>query len=105
MSYQIISFFEYLASKYPPTLSIKHVSEITNETEQTIRNSVSKGAYPIPSFKLGRKRLFRLTDVAAFIDQQFKIATAQKPQPKPLGRPTKAQQVTKRRLNIAELSG
>ncbi len=105
MSDSIISFFEYLTSKYPPTLSIRHVSEITNETEQTIRNGVSKGAYPIPSFKLGRKRLFRLTDVATFIDQQFQLASSPKAQPKPIGRPTKAAQIAKRRLNMHESAG
>ncbi len=96
------SFFEYLTSKYPPTLSIRLLSEITNETEQTIRNAISKGTYPIPSFKFGSKRLFRLTDVAAFIDQQFRIASTHTSQPKPLGRPTKAQQIAKRRLSATE---
>lgn len=99
------SFTEYLSSKYPPVLSIRLLSEITTETEQSIRNSLSKGNYPIPSFKFGHKRLFRLTDIATYIDQQFKAASAPKSHPKPLGRPTKAEQVAKRRLSMQEPTG
>ncbi|WP_158332653.1 helix-turn-helix domain-containing protein [Burkholderia multivorans] len=54
----------YLSSLYPPALSVAQVAEITSEAPQTIRNRLSKGSkvkYPIPSFKVGRKRVFRLS--------------------------------------------
>lgn len=61
-----LSLISYLTPLYPPTLTVRHLSEITNEHEQTIRNAISQGKYPIPSFKLGGKRLFRLVDVATY---------------------------------------
>ena len=72
MSVAANTFAEYLSTRYPPTLSVREVSEITSEHEQTIRNKVSKKVYPIPSFTIGRKRLFRLIDVAAFMNDSIR---------------------------------
>lgn len=88
------SFVEFLSTRYPPTLSVREVSEITSEHEQTIRNKVSKGAYPIPSFTLGRKRLFRLIDVADYIERQCATDPSNHSNKRPKrGRPTKVQQL------------
>ncbi|MGR8024366.1 MULTISPECIES: helix-turn-helix domain-containing protein [Burkholderiales] len=90
----------YLSSLYPPALSVAQVAEITSEAPQTIRNRLSKGSkvkYPIPSFKVGRKRVFRLIDVAAFIDQQCAEDPSNPANLRPRrGRPTKAEQIAKR---------
>ena len=50
------------------------MGEITSTSVDSIRNALSKGSYPIPSFKIGRKRVFRLVDVAAYLDHQFSDA-------------------------------
>jgi len=94
--FNFVTSLEYLSTRYSPTLSIPDVSEITGEHEQTIRNRLSAGDYPIPSFKVGKKRLFRLQDVAAYIDQMC-LADASHPSNKPSqrGRPTKVQQIAK----------
>lgn len=86
----------YLSSLYPPALSVAQVAEITSEAPQTIRNRLSAGTYPVPSFKVGRKRAFRLIDVAAFIDRQC-AEDPSNPSNRPArrGRPTKVQQVAK----------
>lgn len=86
----------YLSSLYPPALSVAQVAEITSEAPQTIRNRLSAGTYPVPSFKVGRKRAFRLVDVAAFIDRQC-ADDPSNPSNRPVrrGRPTKVQQVAK----------
>jgi hypothetical protein len=91
-------FFDTLSKQYPPTLSVHLLSEITNEHEQTIRNKVSQGSYPIASFKIGRKRLFKLIDVAAYIDQQC-AQDRSHPTNRPArrGRPTKVAQLAKQR--------
>lgn len=90
--------FDYLSTQYPPTLSVHQVSEITSEHEQTIRNKVCKGDYPIPSFKLGKKRLFRLVDVAGYIDQQCMADPSHPSNKRPKrGRPTKVAQLAKQR--------
>ncbi|MBF4081906.1 helix-turn-helix domain-containing protein [Burkholderia pseudomallei] len=86
----------YLSALYPPALSIAQVAEITSEAPQTIRNRLSAGTYPVPSFKVGRKRAFRLVDVAAFIDQQIAVDPSNPANlPARRGRPTKVQQVAK----------
>ncbi|CAJ0788876.1 MULTISPECIES: hypothetical protein [Ralstonia] len=43
MAFAQLTFLEYLTPLYPPTLSVRQVSEITSETEQTIRNAISLG--------------------------------------------------------------
>lgn len=95
--FNFVTSLEYLSTRYSPTLSVPDVSEITGEHEQTIRNRLSAGDYPIASFKIGKRRLFRLQDIAAYIDQMC-LADASHPsnkRPKP-GRPTKIQQLAKR---------
>lgn len=93
-----ISTLEFLCKSYPPTLTVEQVSEITSEQPQTIRNLVSQGRYRIPSFKIGRKRVFRLVDVADFIDRQFQADPSHPSHLKPRrGRPTKIEQMARRR--------
>lgn len=97
MSFRAPSFLDFLSSKYPPTLTVEQVSEITSEHPQTIRNMVSQKRYHVPSFKVGRKRLFRLTDVASFIDRQFQSDPGQTIRARPKrGRPTKIEQMARR---------
>ena len=67
---------DYLSSKYPPSLSVNQVAEITSTSADAVRNALSRGNYPIPSFKLGRRRLFRLVDVAAHLDVQFRATNS-----------------------------
>lgn len=64
-----LNSLDFLAARFPATVNVKQLSQITSESTQTIRNRLSCGTYPIPSFKLGRKRLFRLLDVAHYLDQ------------------------------------
>lgn len=86
---------DFLSRYYGPNLTLRDLSSITTQHEQTIRNSVYKGEYPIPSFKIGGKRLFRLMDVAAYIDQQYAAANTPVKTPK-RGRPTKVEQIARR---------
>lgn len=96
MAFTQLTFLEYLTPLYPPTLSVRQVSEITSETEQTIRNAISQGRYPIPSFKLGGKRVFRLLDVADYIDGLCAADPSHAANRRPRrGRPTKVQQQAK----------
>ena len=89
-----VSTLDFLCKSYPPTLNVEQVSEITSEQPQTIRNLVSQGCYRIPSFKIGRKCVFRLVDVADFIDRQFLADPSHPSHLKPRrGRPTKVEQL------------
>jgi len=99
--FKFVASIEYLSTRYLPTLSIHEVSEITGEHEQTIRNRLSAGDYPIASFKVGKRRLFRLLDVATYIDQQCLADSSHPSQKRPQrGRPTKVQQLAKRQAQI-----
>lgn len=74
MNLPTVSTLDYLSSRYPPSLSVKQVGEITSESVDTIRQQLSRGRYPIPSFKVGSRRVFRLIDVAVYIDRQYAAA-------------------------------
>ncbi|SPD48424.1 conserved protein of unknown function [Cupriavidus neocaledonicus] len=90
------TLLEYLTQLYPPTLSVRQVSEITSETEQTIRNAISQRRYPIPSFKIGSKRVFSLVEVAGYLEGLRTADPSHPANQRPKrGRPTKVEQVAR----------
>lgn len=88
------STLDYLACFYGPNVTLNELSSITTQHVKTIQNGILRGEYPIPSFKIGKKRVFRLVDVADYLDRQFAAAnnSSQK-----RGRPTKVQQIARRK--------
>lgn len=92
-----LSSLDFLASRYPATLSVKQLSLITSESEQTIRNKLSCGSYPITSFLHGRKRLFRLIDVAQYLDQVCGLGGMVLVPRR--GRPSKLEQLRRREMD------
>lgn len=64
-----LSTLDLLTQRYRVLLTIPEVAEITSMQPQTIRNRLARGDFPIPSLKIGRRRLFRVVDVAAFLDR------------------------------------
>lgn len=48
-------------------LTLEETAELLNRPPNTLRYWVARGEAP-PSFKLGRRRMFRLEDVEAWID-------------------------------------
>lgn len=92
------SSLSYLSTKYPPTLSVEQLAEITSESPQTIRNRLNLGTYHVPSFKIGRKRVFRLIDVAQFLDQRLFDDPSHPSHRRPKrGRPTKVEVAARER--------
>ena len=55
---------------------------------QTVRNRITAGTFPVPTFLVGSRRFVRLFDLASFIDALGTSVLAHG-----RGRPTKAQQV------------
>lgn len=101
-----LSSLDFLATRFPATVNVKQVSQITSEAPQTIRNRLSCGTYPIPSFTIGRKRLFRLLDVANYLDQvcglRGLVMTPKR------GRPSKLEQLRRREkgsLGVTQMAG
>ena len=89
------STLDLLTRSYGPNVTLSELSSITTQNVRTIQNGIIKGDYPIPSFKIGGKRVFRLVDVADYLDRQF--AAANMPRlPKKTGRPSKMEQNARR---------
>jgi len=88
---------ELLIGQFAPAvlLSIKQVSQVTGQAEQTIRNLISQNRTTLPTGKVGGRRVVHVLDLAAWLDEQ-RIAPSDVPVPTPLrrrpGRPTKVEQ-------------
>lgn len=63
---------------------------LLKRNEQAIRNQISAGHFPIPSYREGGKRFCDVRDVAAYLDGQ-RSTVEKKP-----GRPTKASRIEAR---------
>jgi len=95
------SSLSYLSTKYPPTLNVEQLAEITSESPQTIRNRLTLGTYHVPSFKVGRKRVFRLIDVAQFLDQRLFDDPSYPSHCRPKrGRPTKVERAMREQHRV-----
>lgn len=100
MAFAHLTYLQYLSPLYPPTLSVRQVSEITSETEQTIRNALNKKRYPIPSFKIGSKRVFSLVEVAAYLEALRTADPSHLANQRPKrGRPTKVEKLLRERAH------
>jgi hypothetical protein len=105
-----LSTLDFLRARFDTlSISVAQLSLVTREHEQSIRNSLSQGKYPIQSFKAGGKRLFLLVDVAAFIDQSREEAAAEirgrseknsGQLKRRRGRPTKAEQIARQQSDF-----
>ncbi len=88
---------ELLVEQFAPSvfLSIKQVSQVTGQAEQTIRNLISQGRTSLPIRKGGGKRLVHVLDLAEWIERQRtlnpEVRIPEEPRRRP-GRPTKAEQ-------------
>lgn len=51
----------------PLLIGVKEIARALNIAEITVRKKLCKGDFPVPSFKVGRRRLFRRSDLQAFI--------------------------------------
>jgi hypothetical protein len=48
-------------------VSVGATAEMLSIAEKSVRNKLSAGTFPIPSYLFGGKRLFKLSEVLAFI--------------------------------------
>lgn len=80
----------YLETLFPrqAALPILAVGETIGMPAQTVRNRISDGTFPIPSFKQGARRMCLKAEVAAYLDR----ITAQQHKPK-RGARTKAERI------------
>ena len=88
---------ELLVSQFAPAvlLTLKQVSQVTGQAEQTIRNLISQNRTTLPTRKVGGRRVVHVLDLAAWIEEQRvgpdDVPIADPPRRRP-GRPTKTEQ-------------
>lgn len=88
---------ELLVSQFAPAvlLTLKQVSKVTGQAEQTIRNLISQNRTTLPTRKVGGRRVVHVLDLAAWLDEQ-RVAPGDVPlavpPPRRPGRPSKAEQ-------------
>lgn len=86
-----LSSFQIIQQFYPgqSRLSLLSLAKLLDFADQSIRNSISAGKFPIKSYKDGAHRFFDIRDVAAYLEK-MRDGVIQKPVSKAKrGRPTK----------------
>ena len=88
---------ELLVSRFAPAvlLTLKQVSQVTGQAEQTIRNLISQNRTILPTRKVGGRRVVHVLDLAAWLEEQRiapgdDVPIEESPRRRP-GRPTKAE--------------
>jgi hypothetical protein len=78
-------------------MTVKQIAELLNTTPQSVRNQISRGREDISvprSFRLGNRRVWLREAAFAWLREKAGVVTP--PRIKP-GRPTKAEQLERRR--------
>ena len=78
-------------------LTVAQLAELLGMAQQTIYNRHSDGGSLPPCVKLGRALRFPEDGVAAWIQQQLEVPVAVHREQRRPGRPTKAEQIARRR--------
>lgn len=60
-----------LLDRYGLTMDLKQLGELIHMTPGSIRSSISAGTFPIPTIRIGMRRLAFTTDVARYIDESL----------------------------------
>lgn len=81
-------------------MTIRNLASITGLADQTIRNGLANGSYPIESIRQGRQRLLLTQDVVKYLAGQHERANW----PWRLrGRPSKVEQLTRLQSDFCEV--
>jgi hypothetical protein len=86
-----ISSLQIIQQFYPgqSRLSLLSLAKLLDFANQSVRNSISAGTFPIKSYKDGAHRFFDIRDIAEYLEKKRGEAI-QKPAKPRRGRPTKA---------------
>ena len=95
-SIQDSSALEIILKLHPgqSRLSLVALAKLLDWAEQSIRNAISDGTFPIKSYKDGAHRFFDIRDIAEHLEKKRGEAI-QKPKKNKVGRPTKAAQLAR----------
>ncbi|WP_414631053.1 helix-turn-helix domain-containing protein [Aquabacterium sp. UBA2148] len=93
-----MSTLDLLATRLPAVVDLRTAARETGFAEQTIRNSLHQGKCPFRGYKDGNRWKFRLQDLADYIDSRcVDEESGGRRGPGKLGRPTKKEQIERRR--------
>lgn len=81
----------YLETIFPQQVSLPvlKAGHVMGMAQQTVKNKVHKGKFPVPTFKVGGRRMCLKSDVAAYLDALSETT----PKPK-RGARTKVERIT-----------
>jgi len=68
---------ELVAKFNKPIIDLSELSELLVIPKRTLQQSIYTGRFEVPTFALGRKRMCRLSDLAAYIDAQCAESAAE----------------------------
>jgi hypothetical protein len=60
-----------------PFIGLDEVSDLLGVPKRTLQQSVYFGRFEVPTFTLGKKRMMRLSDLAAYVDEQCALSAAE----------------------------
>ncbi len=60
-----------------PFIGLDEVSELLQIPKRTLQQSIYSGRFEVPTFTLGKKRMVRLSDLAAYVDAQCTASAAE----------------------------
>jgi hypothetical protein len=60
-----------------PFIGLDEVSDLLGVPKRTLQQSVYCGRFEVPTFTLGKKRMMRLSDLAAYVDEQCALSAAE----------------------------
>jgi hypothetical protein len=59
----------FLREKYGVLLTVEEIAQILRlSNPKSVTNAISAGRFPIPTSKLGKRRVARVEDVAIYVD-------------------------------------
>jgi hypothetical protein len=94
---------DVLLSKHGGQLIIPFLeaAESLGYKQQTARNELVRGSFPIPTLRRGGRRFVAITDLADYLEQLYATRDLPPPPIKKIGRPSKVEQVAARARGAA----
>lgn len=67
---------EYLKETYGLHMTVNELSEVLRLAPSSVRGAISADRFPIPTFRVGNRRLAHVDDVAGYLQSQREQAHA-----------------------------
>lgn len=61
---------EYLLNEYGPTMTLDDFGKLIKKATRSLYNDLSRGTFPIPSYKVGSRHVVSTHDVITFMAER-----------------------------------